>query len=61
MDTLEQTYLDCAQSLADAGDYEKAVSVLEDGYTQIGRESLREKMEELKTVQAQKEAKEAEA
>lgn len=61
LDSLEQTYLDYAQSLADAGEYEKAVSVLEDGYAQIGRESLREKMEELQELQAQKEAEEAEA
>lgn len=50
---LEQTYLDYAQSLADAGEYEKAVEVLEEGYAQIGRESLRERMEELKNIQEQ--------
>lgn len=60
LDALEQTYLDYAQSLADAGEYEKAVSVLEDGYAQIGRESPREKMEELQNLQAQKEAQEKE-
>ncbi len=56
LDALEQTYLDYAQSLADAGNYEKAISVLEEGYAQTGRERLQEKLEELKTVQAQKEA-----
>ncbi len=47
LDALEQTYLDYAQSLADAGDYEKAVSVLEDGYAMTGRESMQTKKEEL--------------
>ena len=61
LNALEQTYLDYAQSLADAGEYEKAVSVLEEGYAQMGRESLREKIEELKAIQEQKEAEEAEA
>ena len=55
LNALEQTYLDYAQSLADAGDYEKAVSVLEEGYAQTGMESLREKMEELKVIQEQEE------
>ena len=31
LDALEQTYLDYAQSLADAGDYEGAIAVLEEG------------------------------
>lgn len=60
MDALEQTYLDYAQSLADAGDYGKAASVLEEGYAKTGRESLREKLEELKSLQAQREAEEEE-
>ena len=41
LNALEQAYLDYAQSLADAGDYEKAVSVLEEGYEKTGRESLK--------------------
>ena len=47
LNALEQTYLAYAQSLADAGDYEKAVSVLEEGYAQTGRECLQTKVEEL--------------
>ncbi len=47
LDALEQTYLDYAQSLADAGDYEKAVSVLEDGYAMTGRESMQTKEEKV--------------
>lgn len=47
LDALEQTYLAYAQSYVDAGDYDRAISVLEEGYAQIGRESLRERIEEL--------------
>lgn len=47
LDALERTYLDYAQSLADAGEYEKAVSALEEGYVQIGRESLQDKLWEM--------------
>lgn len=49
------TNLDYAQSLVVARDCEKAVRILEEGYAQIGWESLREKIEELKAIQAQKE------
>lgn len=52
LNALEQTYLDYAQSLADAGEYEKAIGLLEEGYAQTGRESLREKLEELTAIQA---------
>lgn len=58
LNALEQTYLDYAQSLVNAGDYGKAISVLEEGYAQIGRESLREKIENVKNLQAQREAEE---
>ena len=60
LNALEQTYLDYAQSLVDAGNYEKAVSVLEEGYAQIGRENLREKIEQMKDQQRQWEEKEQE-
>ena len=48
LDALEQTYLVYAQSYVDAGDYESAISILEEGYAQIGRDSLRERIEELR-------------
>lgn len=48
LDALEQTYLAYAQSYVDAGDYESAISILEEGYAQTGRESLRERIEELR-------------
>lgn len=37
--------------MADAGDYDKAVSVLEEGYAQTGRESLREEKEQIEYKQ----------
>ena len=49
LDALEQTYIAYAQSYADTGDYERAIAILEEGYAQIGRESLRERMEEVQT------------
>ena len=60
LNALEQTYLDYAQSLVDAGDYEKAVSVLEEGYEQIGRESFPNRIEEFQVMQEEMLAKEAE-
>ena len=48
MDALEQTYLAYAQTYVDTGDYERAISILEEGYAQTGRESLRERMEEVR-------------
>ena len=60
LDALEQTYLAYAQSYVDTGDYESAISILEEGYAQIGRESLRERIEELQSemekMQAEMEA-----
>ncbi|MBD5453178.1 MAG: hypothetical protein HDR30_02475 [Lachnospiraceae bacterium] len=50
VDALEQTYLAYAQTCIDAGDYEKAVGILEEGYEKIGRESLQEMIEELQTT-----------
>ena len=47
LDALEQTYIAYAQTYVDVGDYERAISILEEGYAQIGRESLRERMEEV--------------
>ena len=47
LNALEQTYLDYAQSLVDAGDYEKAVSVSGEGYAQTGRESLKAEISKL--------------
>ena len=61
LNALEQTYLDYAQSLADAGDYEKAVSVLEEGYAQTGRERLREKKERMEYLQTSREEMKAQA
>lgn len=58
LDALEQTYLDYAQSLADAGDYDGAIAVLEEGVAKIGRESLQAKEEEYKKLKAQKEEEE---
>ena len=60
LNALEQTYMDYAQSLVDAGDYEKAVSVLEEGYAQTGRESLPNKIEEFRVMQEEMLAREAE-
>ena len=51
LNALEQIYLDYAKSYADTGDYEKAISVLEEGYEQTGRESLREEIRQ--TVRSQ--------
>lgn len=45
---LEQTYLAYAQSAADGGNYDKAISILEEGYAQIGRDSLYQQIEELR-------------
>lgn len=60
LNALEQIYQDYAQSLVEAGDYEKAVSILEEGYAQIGRESLPNKIEEFQVMQEEMLAKEAE-
>lgn len=60
LDELEETYLAYAQTYADMEEYESAIEILERGYEQIGRESLREKIEELRTIQAQKEEEEKE-
>lgn len=59
LNALEQIYLDYAQSLADAEDYEKAVSILEEGHEQIGRESFPNKIEELRVTQEEILAQEA--
>lgn len=61
LDALEQTYLDYAKSYADTGDYEKAIGILEEGYTMTERESLEEQIEEYTTWQEIKEQEEAEA
>lgn len=58
VDALEQTYLAYAQTCIDAGDFEKAVSILEEGYEQIGRESLQNKIAEVAALQAQKQLEE---
>ncbi|MCI6714762.1 MAG: hypothetical protein MR523_07445 [Lachnospiraceae bacterium] len=52
---LEKTYLAYADSLADAGEYEKAIQVLNEGYAQTGRESLQEKLTQIQEMQAQAE------
>ena len=49
LDALEQTYIVYAQSYVDTGDYERANSILEEGYAQTDRESLRERIEKLQT------------
>lgn len=48
LNALEKTYLDFAQSFAAGGDYDKAISILEEGYAQIGRDSLHQKIEKLR-------------
>ena len=58
VDALEQTYLAYAQTCIDAGDYEKAVGILEEGYEKIGRESLQNKIAEVTALQAQKQLEE---
>lgn len=60
LNALEQTYLDYAQNLVDAGDYEKAVNIMEEGYERIGRESFSNKIEEIQVMQEEMLAKEAE-
>ncbi len=60
VDALEQTYLAYAQSLTDAGDYDKAIIILEEGYEKIGRESVQNKIEEFQVMQEEMLAKEAE-
>lgn len=60
LNALEQIYQDYAQNLVDAGDYEKAVSILKEGYEQTGRESLPAKIEEFQVMQEEMLAKEAE-
>ena len=50
LDALEQTYLVYAQTYVDAGDYERAISILEEGYARIGRGSLQEKIEESQSI-----------
>ncbi len=47
LDGLEAAYLAYAQSVADVGDYERAISILEEGFEKTGRESLRAKIEEI--------------
>ena len=51
LNALEQTYLAYAQSLADAGEWERAMAVLEEGLSRIGGDSLYEKREEIRKVQ----------
>ncbi len=58
VDALEKTYLAYAQTYIDAGDYEKAVGILEEGYEKIGRESLQNKIAEVRELQAQKQLEE---
>ena len=60
VDALEQTYLAYAQTCIDAGDYEKAVGILEEGYEKIGRESLQNKIAELQAMQEEIRSQEAE-
>ncbi len=60
VDALEQAYLAYAQSLTDAGDYDKTVSILEEGYEKTGRESLQDMIEELQVVQEEIRVQEAE-
>lgn len=58
---LEQTYLAYAQSVADGGDYERAVSILEEGYAVTGRESLKDKSNEFQALQEQLAAEQSKA
>lgn len=55
---LEKTYLAYADALADAGEYEKAIEILNEGYAQTGRESLQEKLAQIQEMQAQAEEEE---
>ncbi len=59
VDALEQTYLAYAQTFVDAGDYEKAVSILEEGYEKIERESLQNRIEEVQVIQEEMRTMEA--
>ena len=52
---LEKTYLAYADALLEAGDYEKAIQILNEGYAQTGRESLQEKLAQIQEMQAQAE------
>ncbi len=58
---LEKTYLAYADSLADVGEYEQAIQVLNEGYAQTGRESLQEKIAQIQEMQAQAEEEQAQA
>ena len=60
VDALEQTYIAYAQTYMDAGDYDKAVSILEEGYGKIGRESVQNRIEEFQVIQEEMLAKGAE-
>ena len=51
LNALEQTYLAYAQSLADEGEWERAIAVLDEGVWRIGGEHLTEKREEIRKVQ----------
>ena len=55
---LEKTYLAYADALADSGEYEKAIQILNEGYAQTGRESLQEKLTQIQEMQAQAEEEE---
>lgn len=55
---LEMLYLDYVQPYLDAEDYDKAISILEEGYELTGGESLRIKKEELEVFLAEKAAEE---
>lgn len=48
---LEHTYLAYAGSYADAGDYEGAINILEEGYAMVQRESLKEQIVEYRELQ----------
>lgn len=60
MDALEKTYLTYAETYEEIEEYERAIEILERGYAQTNRESLRERMEELIDLQVQKEEEEKE-
>lgn len=47
---LEEAYLAYAESIADTGDYERAIAVLEEGYAVVQRESLAIRIEEYRNL-----------